>query len=365
MAKRVFTSWFIILGLCALLFYTLIPTNQNEFVQIVKNLLNAIGSILLVGGIFEIMFKEKFISEVSESFVKTIFLDSNSLNHFKYDELFLMQKSIQNKLLNGNKTEYTQKILDMINDSFFAMARGKHKTQDFNTHFQYYNSFLYVNKKKNNSNKVEIEYEIKYEVVNNTLDENGHLLDIELEIFSKRFFPLALSQEENSITQELVGLTIKADDTFKDYKDEIKNQKFQEITVEIEEQDSVKIQEDIKRQIQFKKDVSTFETFKMKFKKSMIVEKKIKIITMYNDIGFYHTFKRPTLNYSMQYHDENVNTDTKDYLTMRLFSGLSKKPNDKIHPVLKGKVISLHVSDGILLPGEGICVVALREKFMG
>lgn len=358
--SNIFASQFIIYGLLALLFYTLIPEEGHASVNILKNILNAIGSILLVGGIFEVAFKDKFIGEVSDNFVKTIFLDSNSLEHFKSKDLISMKRSIQERLLHGKNSEYSEKILRMINDSFFHMAQGNHKNNDFNKYFQYYNSVIYVNKKEPDSQKVTIEYEIKYEIVNNYTNEEGIITESEVDIFSKRFFPLSLSTEDNIITQELSSLKITKDNDYIDYKEEIRNGSFKEKTIGHEEQDSIKIQEDVKRQIKYKED----EDFRIKFKKSLIVEKKIKIITMYNDIGFYHTFKRPTINYSIQYHDENVSVKTKDYLTLRLFSGLNKKPNDKIHPVLKGKVISLHVSDGLLLPGEGICIVALRDNFM-
>ena len=99
----------------------------------------------------------------------------------------------------------------------------------------------------------------------------------------------------------------------------------------------------------------------MSFKNRLIVHKKIKISTLHDDIHYSHIFNRPTLNYTIRYLDENVSTDTKDYLTLRLFSGLNKKSSDKIHPTLAGNSISLSVSEGILLPGEGISIVALRN----
>lgn len=350
---------FIISGLISLIIYLLIPETCNSFFSMLKNLLNALGSILIVGGIFEIAFKDKFIKEVSNNFVKTIFLDQSSLENFKSDELNQMNKSIQKKLLKNNYNHYTKKIISMVNDSFFEMAKGTHNNKDFNIFFQYYNSILYVNKKENDKDYISIDYEIKYELINNSEEKK----EVEIDVFSKRFFPLTLSLEDNIVTQELLSLSIKKDGTGKDYSQEIKNNKFIEQTLDKDDLDNIRIQEDVKRQIQYKNE-GDFSPFKIKFKEAVIVEKKLKIYTRYNDIGFSHIFKRPTLNYTIQYHDENVSVDTKDYLTLRLFSGLNKKPNDKIHPVLKGKVITLHVSDGLLLPGEGISIVALRDDFM-
>lgn len=352
-------SIFIILGLIFLIVYLLIEEDCSPFLNIVKNLTNAVGSILIVGGIFEIAFKDKFIKEVSNNFVKTIFLEQSSLENFKPEELNQMNKSIQKKLLKENKNHYTNKIITMINDSFFEMAKGTHHNKDFNTFFQYYNSILYVNKKEEKDDFVNIDYEIKYEILNNSQDKE----EVTIDIFSKRFFPLTLSTKDTFITQELVSLNIKSDGKGIDYAKDISNGKFKELTLDKDDLDNIRIQEDIKRQIQYSED-NTLTAFKATFKNSLIVEKKIKIKTLYKDIGFSHIFKRPTLNYSIQYHDENVSVETKDYLTLKLFSGLNKKPNDKIHPVLKGKVISLHVSDGLLLPGEGISIVALRDNFM-
>lgn len=363
-------SKFIIYGLIALLLYVLIPEGCYAITDILKNLLNAAGSILLVGGIFEIVFKDKFIKEVSNNFVKTIFLDPSSLQHFTQKDLEMMKTSLQNKLLNGNSTEYTKKILHMINESFFNMARGTHKNPVFNMYFQYYNSSLYVKKRKPNSNNVEIEYKIKYELINNSykiLDDNKfELQEAEIDLFAKRFFPLTLSQQESVITQELLKLTIKCDENFKDYAEEISQGLFIEKALTSDEKDDIRIQEDVKKQIQKKptKDSDESTVFMVKFKKSLIIEKTLKIITTYNDITFSHIFKRPTINYSIQYIDENVDTSMKDYLTLKLFSGLNKKVNDKIHPALQGNVISLHVSEGLLLPGEGVIIVALREYFL-
>lgn len=363
-------SKFIIYGLIALLLYILIPEGCYTALDILKNLLNAVGSILLVGGIFEVAFKDQFIKEVSNNFVKTIFLDSSSLAHFTKKDLETMKISLQQKLLNGNTTEYTKKILHMINHSFFDMARGEHKNSDFNMYFQYYNSALYVKKREPGSKTVEIEYKIKYELVNNSfkISKNNEfeLQEAEIDIFARRFFPLVLSQEENTVTQELLKLTIKSDDTFKDYAEEITQGLFVEKTLASDEKDNIRIQEDVKRQIQKKDNVASTEStpFKEKFKKTLIIEKTLRIITSYDDITFSHIFKRPTINYSIQYNDENVDVNMKDYLTLKLFSGLNKKVNDKIHPALQGKVISLHVSEGVLLPGEGVIIVALRNYFM-
>lgn len=351
------SSAFIITGLIFLIVYLLIPEKVHPLCDILKNLTNALGSILIVGGIFEIVFKEQFIKEVTSSFVKTIFLKPTSLENFKDEELEQIHKSIQQRLLYTNKNNYySNRILTMINDSFYEMAKGTHHNKDFNTFFQYYNSVLYVNKKEEDD-YVNIEYEIKYEIINNTKNKE----EVEIDIFSKRFFPLSLSLTGNCITQVLTSLNIKSDGKGMDYAKEIRDGKFKEQTLDKDDLDNIRIQEDVKRQIQVEKE-GIFTPFRVKFKEKLIVEKKIKIVTLYDDICFSHIFKRPTLNYSIQYHDENVSVDTKDYLTLRLFSGLNKKSNDKIHPVLKGKVISLHVSDGLLLPGEGISIVALRNK---
>jgi len=120
------------------------------------------------------------------------------------------------------------------------------------------------------------------------------------------------------------------------------------------------IQQDIKRQIQRKKDDGGHEVFQVNFNKTLVVEKKIQIKTTYSDICYSHIFKRPTLNYSISYSDENVDHKTKDYITMRLFSGLNKKNNDRIHPTLYGNTISLSVHGDLLLPGEGLTIIALR-----
>ncbi len=354
---------FIILGLIFIILFLLIPENNtSELNQILKNLCNALGSILIVGGIFEIAFKEKFIKEVSNNFVKTIFLKSSTLDNFKEEELEQINKSIQNKLLNNNRTNIcSNKILTMINDSFYQMAKGTHNKTEFNTYFQYFNATLYVKKKeetkKENNDIVEIEYDLKYEIRNNKKNQD----EIEVGIFTKRFFPLNLSLKDDCLTQELTHLTIKKDGESKDYANEIKEGLFKEITINKEEKDMIKIQEEVKRQIQLKNKDAEYEEFKVSFKNTMIIEKKIKIVTLFDDIHYSHIFSRPTLNYSIQYYDENVSVKDKDYLTLRLFSGLNKKTNDRIHPNLKGQLISLNISDGILLPGEGISIVALRK----
>lgn len=359
--SKLASSFFIIFGLLSIIAYILIPQSDNYVLEILRNLFNALGAILIVGGIFESIFKEKFIEEVSNKFVKAIFLKPSTLNNFKDKELEEMNKNIQSKLLKKNKNNTCSvKIISMINNSFYQMAKGTHDKDEFNTFFQYYNSMMYVNKKTEESQEtVEIEFILKYEIINNKKDKET----VNVGIFAKRFFPLSLSSKENCITQELISLSIKKDnESIKDYSEDIKNNKFKEIIVEKEERDSIKIQEAIKRQIQYKKDGDAdFSPFEVDFHHKMIVEKKIKVVTLFNDITYSQIFNRPILNYSIQYYDENVSSTDKDYLTLKLFSGLNKKVNDKIHPILKGNLISLNISDGILLPGEGINIVALRK----
>lgn len=363
--KKIFSNIasysFIILGMFFIIAYLLIPENTtSELLQLTKNFCNALGSILIVGGIFEIAFKEKFIKEVSNSFVKTIFLRANALDNFKEQELEQINKSIQNKLLKDNKNSIcSNKMITMINDSFYQMAKGTHSKDEFNTFYQYYNSIMHVKKRLSPSDdKVTIEYEIKYEIINNKKDNQ----EVSIDIFSKRFFPLSLSSQDSFITQELTFLTIKKDgESVIDYLKDIKDNKFKEETITKDDLDSITIQESVKRQIYYKSENGNFSPFKINFKNNMIVNKKIKITTQFDDISYSHIFKRPTLNYSIQYYDDNVNIGKKDYLTLRLFSGLNKKSNDKIHPILTGNLISLNVSEGILLPGEGISIVALRN----
>lgn len=362
MLQKYTSAIFIIIGLLSLVFYFIIPdvyqVGKNIYsLSIIKNLLSAIGSLFIVGGIFEISFKHQFIKEVSENFVKTLFLDKQSLVHFSDMEIEKMRDSLQHQLLKQKTDDYSSKMLNMINQSFFKMLQGKHTNNNFNAYYNYYNSNLYVKERINNSCFVEIEYVIKYELINNTEDLS------EVSIFSKRFFPLHLSQSEH-VTQELIELKITSDGILKNYNDDIKKNSFREMNFIQEENDSVKIQEDIKRQIQIADEDNNMQEFKVKYKKTIIVEKTLKIVTMYNDVTFSHIFKRPTMNFNLSYQDENVNPMITDYLTLKLFSGISKKRNDRIHPVLKGKVISLNTSEGVLLPGEGVSITALRSDFM-
>lgn len=159
---------------------------------------------------------------------------------------------------------------------------------------------------------------------------------------------------------------IKADGNSIDYGDEIQKKSFEEVLLTHGSEDDVRaIKEDVKKQIQKKVDGNMHEPFNVSFKDELIVEKKIWVKTLYSDINYSHIFKRPTMNYSIHYIDENVDIELQgiDYLSLRLFSGLNKKNNDKIHPVLKGNSISLTVSDELLLAGEGISINSLRKDW--
>lgn len=380
---------FIIYGMLCIIFSLGIPdvlcfsfSPEPWSMSLVKNVFNAFGSILIVGGIFEIRLKNQFIKEVSQDFIKALFLEKSSLEHFNRDDLRQMKTNLQEQLLRSGNTHFKKKCMNMINGSFFKIAQGNHHNPDFNMYYDYYKVDMYV--KKSAGRYVEVEYDLKYKLVNNQVDEEGHIVPSNNNVFAKRFFPPFAAEEE---TQKLMAFSVKVDggDTV-DYAVEIAKGMFQEQIVNKGVEDDIRaIQEDVKKQI-LKKEAEPlavtgseslphgsveqeqsapdiYEPYTIEFNDYLIVEKKLMIKTLYSDLVYNHIFKRPTLSYQIHYIDENVDVSLKDidYLSLRLFSGLNKKNNDKIHPILKGNSISLSVSDELLLAGEGISILAMRE----
>jgi len=356
---------FMIYGMASIITSLAMPTSividyliEPISLSFLINTFNALGSILIIGGIFEITMKDKFIKDVTKDFIKALFLDKSSLGHFTQDDLFLMKKNLQQALLGKRNYHYKNKFSAMLNDSFFQIARGRHKNKEFNMFFDYYTVVIYI-KKSLDSKYVEVEFDLKYKLVNNTFDDEGNPREVENGIFVKRFFPPFAKEEP---TQELISMSTTADGIRNTYS----ATDFTEKIVNKDTSDNVKaIKEDVKKQLQKKTgEEDETEEILLKFKDTLILEKKISVKTLYNDINYTHIFKRPTLNYSIHFIDENVDmsiTDV-DYLSLRLFSGLNKKNNDKIHPVLKGNSISLTVSDELLLAGEGIMINSVRPK---
>lgn len=360
---------FIICGMVSIIVSLSLPKSvcipfifDAEFsLNILTNIFNAIGSILIVGGIFEVRFKDQFIREVSKDFIKSLFLDRSSLGRFDEPELLNMKKNIQKELLGECNRSYKKKFLRMIDDSFFKIARGKHTDDDFNMYYEYYTVVIYV--RKSDNEYVNIEFDLKYKLVNNKIDQDGKLTENQNNIFAKRFFPPFSAEEK---TQTVLSLKIKADDRHIDYSKEITKGSFEEQIINKSSEDNVKaLQEDVKKQIQKHQEDDSFEPIQIKFKKNIILEKKVLVKTLYTDLNYIHIFKIPTMNYSIHFIDENVdvNVEHMDYLSLRLFSGLNKKNNDKIHPVLKGNSISLSVSNELLLPGEGLSINSVRKDW--
>jgi hypothetical protein len=336
------------------------PTSFSLF--FLMNVFNAIGAILIVGGIFEIILKDQFIQEVSKDFIKALFLERSSLGRFNQSDLIQMKTNIQEELLGKGNNHFKNKLMHMINNSFFQIARGTHANEDFNMFYDYYNVVIYI--KGSSKRFIEIEYDLKYKLINNKVDEKRQLIDSVLTtVFAKRFFP---SFKDDDVTQKVLSLVIKKDGQLYDYKEDIDKGLFVEQILNKGTEDDIKaLKEDVKKQIQRKNDDESFSPLEVKFHDYLIVEKKILVKTLYTDFNYSHIFKRPTLNYSIHFIDENVDVSLEevDYLSLRLFSGLNKKNNDKIHPVLKGNSISLTVSDELLLAGEGISINSIRKDW--
>lgn len=170
--SQVTKAKFIIFGMIFIIVSLSLPQHCSigswEFsLNIWINIFNAIGSILIVGGIFEVVFKDQFIKQVSKDFIKALFLDKSSLHHFNHDDLTQMKKNIQEELLGEHNKHFKNKLLRMLNESFFRIAQGKHINDDFNMYYDYYNVVIYV--KKSTSNYVCIEYDLKYKLKNTIL----------------------------------------------------------------------------------------------------------------------------------------------------------------------------------------------------
>jgi len=346
---------FMITGGICLIFSILIDANVTGFWLFIKNILNALGSIFIVGGVFEIAYKKKFADELSTDFTTKLFLDKDAIQNFEKDNLRKMVQNIQLALSKGKHNEYQNKIMKLMNNHFLCMLDGTHQNEEFNSYYDYYDINIHIEESKEEF--ITVNYNLKYKIINHNPKNK-----IKQSILAKRFFPQV--SQENMIYQELESLKVISDYKKEiSYLEEIEQNKFKEVDVKydrVHDAISAKKNKEIKKQIQLINSDSTEELI-VEFSKFLIIEKSIKIKTLYTDEIFSHIFRKPVLNFMFSYIDNNIDTSLDNPIELRLFSGLNKIKNDKLHPVQQGKKVSLSVHNELLLPGEGITTISKRK----
>lgn len=358
MLSKIPSYIYLILGFISLVISLLItPTADESGFLLLKNIFNAIGSLFIVGGFFEMTFKEKFVKELSTDFTQKLFLQQDSIKHFGQDNLRDMLKNIQIVLSKENST-YQKKLIELMNDHFLSMLQATHKNNEFNSYYEFYD--INLNIKDKNEKYIIIDFHLKYKIIN--ID---HEKQVEQSILARRFFPQFKDMSDDFVFQELKELLIIDDGKETNYLKEIKNNQFVEVDIDANSlTDSVNATKngDTKKQIHFKQnDTAKPKELKVSFKKELVVEKRIQIKTLYTDDIYSHIFKKPILNLNVHYTDLYIDENIENPLELRLFSGLNKTKNDKVRSIYQGDSVSLAIYGDLLLPGEGVMIMSRRK----
>ncbi len=348
---------FVIIGFIAIsISLSLDVQPKEELWLLLKNLLNAIGSIFIVGGIFEILYKKVFLEEIATDFTSKLFLDKDAIQKFDPNNLKRMMINIQRVLSKTKNEKYQDKILKIVNNHLIPLINGCHRNNKFNVYYDYYD--LNISVKEVEDEFIVMDYISKYKIVNAKKGKATHT------ILSRFSFPQI--GEKVYKNQDLLKLTVTKDyqDT-KNYAEDIKNKKFELVEIDmIKEDDNIRAQKnkDVKKQLQLKTNDGHKE-LKEDFSKWLVVEEHSNIRTLYLDDLYSFIARAPILNFSIHFTDKTIDHELINPLSLKLFSGLNKIKDDRIHPIYQGDTVSLTIRDELLLPGEGVIISSKRKKY--
>lgn len=324
-----------------------ITADSNIIYITFLNLINALGSLLLITGLYDVVLKDKFQKETTTNFVKTLLLENDYLQNFNLKEIENMMLKLENKVICSDKNEhYKKKIINLIHDKILPMGGGTNDSDEINTFFEHYDEEI-IYEKSDDKKFVTCKIITNYKLINNSNKT------ISQTIFTKKVFNSKIL-ESISTPLEVASLELiidgKKQDGYTNIGDKFIVEKVEKEAVSISNDDTIVMQ------IQEKKDETNTIEFKRKFKDSIVVKKELKITIPYDDIIYGHTFHRPMLNYSIRFRDNNA----KEVIGI-LRSAFHKKTDDTITITKpQDNEIVIKLNDDLLLPKEGITMVTIR-----
>jgi hypothetical protein len=348
---------FIIFSLVAFLIYfalnSLFPITATSNILYISilNIINAIGGLFLITGLYDVVLKDKFQKETTVNFVKTLLLENNYLKNFNLEEIENMMLKLENKVICSDKNEhYKKKIINLIHDKILPMGSGTSGSDELNTFFEYYNEEI-IYSTSINKDFLECKVITDYKLINNSNDKISQTIFtkkmLNRKVFEYRDVPLEVKSLELTIDGKVID----------DYKDSTSLKDIFKVESDVGGAISITNEDNTVMQIQEKtSDGSTAIEFKREFKESIVVKKELKIVIPYDDVTYGHTFHRPMLNYSIRFTDENA----KKVIGV-LRSAFHKKTDDTItitNP--QDNTVVIKLNDDLLLPKEGITIVTIR-----
>ncbi|PHO10305.1 hypothetical protein CPG37_04465 [Malaciobacter canalis] len=349
---------FIVLSLITFLGYFIIsgqfpPGPQQTIYVTFLNLLNAIGGLLLITGLYDVTLKEQFQNETIENFIKTLYLDNKYVSRFKKEELRnIFAKVLKEFIKSDINSIYKNKITEHISKNIIPMARGEHSDSKINTYFKHYDEQIVCFKSKD-KNVIRCKVATSYELINNTS------LPISQTIFTLKNIPNCHSLNFDKVLK-LISLKI-----FVDGKEEKQYSKpdFLKENFKVAEANGQSTSvSTYSERVQIKQIVKKGEEeelieFKKKFNKKLKVKKVFEIDIPYFDNNYTHIFHRPILNYSLTYKDYNASK-----VEGVLISAFHKKSDDTIHmnPIEENE-FKIELKEDLVLPKEGLTVISRRN----
>jgi len=352
---------FILYSLFAFILYAIISglagATPHFLVLTLMNLVNALGGLLLIAGLYDVTMKEKYQRETTNQFVKTLFLEDKYIDSFNDDDLIAMMGNIQRKLLNVNKNkDFKDKVLYLINSKILPLGRGKLADDYANSIFEDYDENVVMKQVKiDEALFIEFSVSVKYKLLNNS-DKKS----LEQEIFTRKFIDKSV-ESCSSPALVLNELEITIDGKHTKYTKTMIDDMITLIKDIETPQNTISNTQTVMFQFQEKYihepgGEEVYKPFTKKFYNSIQVAKKYKVLTPIDDVIYGHLFHRPIMNFSIRVRDESA---TK--LTGMLRSAFHKRNDDKISiESSTPNEVEIKLKNDLLLPQEGVVFFSQR-----
>lgn len=323
---------FIIMALVGFLVYTQIPDKHTT----ILNIVNAISSLLLITGLFDVVLKQEYLQQLSQHIINGFFAKKDSIKnipkHILVQNINNMLDVLSDSLHDNLKEKFKYRV-----STYFINIFNSDSNEKIHTFYKDYNLKIKINKKEVSQNYCSTTYDLSYTLVNNSNTQINH------DIFKVRGFNKELI-DENILSVNL--LKIKIDN--KDIEEiDINTLKMIEVPLPIEATTN-----NIDNIICLT--IGTENTpYKVKFNKELQVTKQLTIKIPKKDILYKCHFNRLATNAKITFIDKNA----KNIHILNSFAFIEKKNIDIEDIDIDTKQITIN---DLVFPKDAISFISER-----
>ena len=310
---------------------------SEEYVSL-RNIINAMSSVILIAGLFEVYLQKMYISTLSQNIINGFFSKKESLDLIKKEDIINSMNNMMNYLANDLHNDLQNKFSNRVSTHFIDVFKDDN-CEHLHTFYSRYSLNIIIKKRGRNVNYINTHYKLTYTLVNNSNNEIAH------NIFKKRGVEKTFFDAHPDIL-ELKNLEIKVDNSPTQIIDV---NEFTLKEVPIPDKVSINNREQITCATLYKDD----KPYEVKFKDKLVIKKNIVIKTSINDIIYKCHFNRLATNIDITLSDEGA----KKIHILNGFAFISKE-NIDITDVLDNNK-NIKVND-LVFPRDDISFISER-----